>query len=138
LRARRAHLPHILVQQILEHRARLLVAGGVRVGEIIGGHGHAGLLRIETGLGCPECGVHCGTSRRKRLTVSGWRLVRTAGRERIALVNECIDRIKLHMLLTVPLSANRFSTTAPRPERSLPPCVSPSPAYRSGATARSW
>ena len=53
LRALRADLPDVLVQQILERRAAGLEAGRVGVGEVVGDDRHLRVLRVETGLGGP-------------------------------------------------------------------------------------
>ncbi|KAG1394532.1 hypothetical protein G6F59_014166 [Rhizopus arrhizus] len=61
LRLRRrgtAGLAHLLVQQVLEAGTVLLGAGGVGVGEVVGNHRHAHLLRIQSGFRDPQCLVH--------------------------------------------------------------------------------
>jgi len=49
----RAGLAHVLVQQVLEHRTRLLEAVGADVGEVVGDDVEVGLLGFETGF-CDE------------------------------------------------------------------------------------
>src|SRR5690606_18321170 len=58
LRGRAANLAHVLIQQLLEHRAALFVTRGIDVGEVVGRDGHARLLRIESGFGGPQGWVH--------------------------------------------------------------------------------
>src|SRR5690606_23092433 len=53
LRREPARLHDVLIQEILEHRAGALVSGRVDVREILRDHGHARLLRLETGLRYP-------------------------------------------------------------------------------------
>ena len=58
LRGRAADLPDVLVQQVLEHGAAFLEARGADVREVVRGDGMLRLLRVETGLGGPECWIH--------------------------------------------------------------------------------
>jgi hypothetical protein len=53
-----ADLADVLVQQVFEHRAAFLEAAGADVGEVVGRDGELGLLRVESGLGGPQCGIH--------------------------------------------------------------------------------
>ena len=58
LRGRAADLAHVLVQQVFEHRAAFLEAVGADVGEVVGRDREVRLLRVESGLGCPQCWIH--------------------------------------------------------------------------------
>jgi len=49
-----ARLSHVLIKQIFEVGAIALKPGGINVGQVVGNHAHALLLRIEAGLGNPE------------------------------------------------------------------------------------
>ena len=51
-------LADLLVQQVFEAGAVALESGGVGVGQVVGDHGHARLLRVQSGLGDPEGLVH--------------------------------------------------------------------------------
>jgi len=53
-----AGLAHLLVQQVFKTGTVLLEAGGVGVGEVVGNHRHAHLLRIQSGFRDPQCLVH--------------------------------------------------------------------------------
>ncbi len=52
---RTAGLRDVLVQQVLEHGPAALEARGVDVGEVVRHDGHARLLRVQSGLGYPQC-----------------------------------------------------------------------------------
>ena len=52
-------LAHVLVQQVLEHGARLLKAGGADVGEVVRDDVEIGLLGFQAGLGDVERTDHC-------------------------------------------------------------------------------
>ena len=49
-----AGLAHVLVQQVFKNRAVALKARGVHVGQVIGNHIHARLLRVEARFGHPH------------------------------------------------------------------------------------
>ena len=49
-----AGLAHVLIEQVLEHRVRTLVAHGTDVGQVVGDGVQLRLLRIQAGLGDPK------------------------------------------------------------------------------------
>ena len=58
LARRGAGLDHVLVEQVLELRAAGLIAGGIRVGKVVGDVIHVELLRVHSAGGTEECSDH--------------------------------------------------------------------------------
>jgi hypothetical protein len=84
-----AALAQVLIDQVFEHRAAALEAGGAHVGQVVGDHVELRLLRVEAGLGDVEganhvwgilwmcCGLACVRVRRQggrisRTTAACW------------------------------------------------------------------
>jgi hypothetical protein len=61
LRRLGTRLSQRLVEEVLEHGARLLESVRVDVGQVVGDDVELGLLRVEPGLGYPEGSDHGGT-----------------------------------------------------------------------------
>src|SRR5690606_4972038 len=68
----RARLADVLVDQVLEHGAALLEAARVDVREVVRDDRYPRLLRIETGLGNPQCLVHVFSPARRQPSLNSW------------------------------------------------------------------